>query len=184
MIKCGGKIKSWKRRYFVLVDQPQPTLYYFKEKTAIQEAGKIVLDSSSTSVKPVAFLNQKFVFNVLLKFLFLQTYSLDKKHLIEIVTPERTYQAYDDDSTVVDSWVNILNQKLGKKLRSLSDPELPDEDIFMSEKPITKILLAALKVFFFGNICVCVFELIIKKRLGLQRFLSRNVTVYRFGKQL
>jgi len=125
LVKQGFKVKSWKKRYFVLVETPAPCLYYFKSPKDLQEAGKIPVDSS-TIVKP--------------------TFSLDKKHIMEIVTADRTYQMTDDDSSVVDDWITAVNSLLGKKLRSLSDPEMPnDVNIMQTDAPIAKILMTRIK---------------------------------------
>jgi hypothetical protein len=108
----------------MLVETPTPCLYYFKSPKDLQEAGKIPVDSS-TIVKP--------------------TFSLDKKHIMEIVTADRTYQITDDDSSVVDDWITAVNSLLGKKLRSLSDPEVPDVNIMQTDAPIAKILMTRIK---------------------------------------
>ena len=36
LVKRGFKVKNWKKRYFVLVDVPAPTLYYFKKEDSLQ----------------------------------------------------------------------------------------------------------------------------------------------------
>lgn len=151
LVKCGAKVKSWKKRFFVLVEVPAPTLYYFEKPDAIQEKGKIVSERRANNqthtirerVCQTTAQLQPFNFNANKKksrenirsstdgraaqlldatTIVKPTFSLDKKHVMEIVTPDRTYQIYDDDSAIVDAWIAAINASLGKKLRSLSDP--------------------------------------------------------------
>jgi hypothetical protein len=126
LTKQGQKVKNWKKRYFVLVDVPAPTLYYFAKEDAMQECGKIHLDSS-TPARP--------------------TFSADKKHMVELVTPVRTYfMHHDDASKVVDEWIETINALTGRKLRSLDDdPEARADDVFASDTPMSHLIVSTLK---------------------------------------
>ncbi len=103
---------------------PAPTLYYFAKEDSIQESGKIHLDPT-TPARP--------------------TYTADKKHMMELVTPLRTYFVYHDDAAKVDEWITTINTLTGRKLRSLDDPEAPAEDVFASDTPLTHLIRNTLK---------------------------------------
>eukprot|EP00179_Madagascaria_erythrocladioides_P000488 CAMPEP_0198320134 /NCGR_PEP_ID=MMETSP1450-20131203/9121_1 /TAXON_ID=753684 ORGANISM="Madagascaria erythrocladiodes, Strain CCMP3234" /NCGR_SAMPLE_ID=MMETSP1450 /ASSEMBLY_ACC=CAM_ASM_001115 /LENGTH=422 /DNA_ID=CAMNT_0044023577 /DNA_START=96 /DNA_END=1361 /DNA_ORIENTATION=- len=102
LTKQGAKRKNWKKRWFVLVDQPEPTMYYFEKADAKRDIGRFALDKKTTSVRP--------------------TFCEDKKNYscFEIVTADRTWLLFGDKAEDTETWINTINQTIGTKLRSLT----------------------------------------------------------------
>ncbi|KAM4693408.1 pleckstrin homology domain-containing family H member 2 [Discoglossus pictus] len=87
LLKMGGKIKTWKRRWFVL--KSGELLYYKSPSDVIRKPqGQIELNSSSHIVKG------------------------DGKQTVQLVTEKRTYYLTADSPNILDEWVRILQSVL------------------------------------------------------------------------
>eukprot|EP00045_Choanoeca_perplexa_P005491 m.46447 g.46447 ORF g.46447 m.46447 type:complete len:341 (-) comp13152_c0_seq2:70-1092(-) len=110
-IKCGGKVKSWQRRYFIL--RADGTLTYAKEGSLTVPKGVIPLKDAVTVHGP-GNCNWSAEDKVpkdatpMLRF--------------EIVLPERTYKLYCDNQQAAAEWANKLDKV---KQHCLSTPTLP-----------------------------------------------------------
>ncbi|XP_053568260.1 pleckstrin homology domain-containing family H member 2 [Bombina bombina] len=87
LLKMGGKIKTWKRRWFVL--KAGELLYYKSPSDVIRKPqGQIELNSSSLIIKG------------------------DGKQTIQLVTEKRSYYLTADSPNILDEWVRILQNVL------------------------------------------------------------------------
>ncbi|CAH2254780.1 pleckstrin homology domain-containing family H member 2 [Pelobates cultripes] len=87
LLKMGGKIKTWKRRWFVL--KAGELLYYKSPSDVIRKPqGQIELNSSSHIVKG------------------------DGKQTVQLVTEKRTYYLTADSPNILDEWVRVLQNVL------------------------------------------------------------------------
>ncbi|XP_041418436.1 pleckstrin homology domain-containing family H member 2 [Xenopus laevis] len=83
LLKMGGKIKTWKRRWFVL--KGGELLYYKSPSDVIRKPqGQIELNSSSHILKG------------------------DGKQTVQLVTEKRTYYLTADSPNILDEWVRVL----------------------------------------------------------------------------
>ncbi|XP_041420212.1 pleckstrin homology domain-containing family H member 2 isoform X2 [Xenopus laevis] len=87
LLKMGGKIKTWKRRWFVL--KGGELLYYKSPSDVIRKPqGQIELNSSSHILKG------------------------DGKQTVQLVTEKRTYYLTADSPNILDEWVRVLQNVL------------------------------------------------------------------------
>ncbi|KAM8947352.1 pleckstrin homology domain-containing family H member 2 isoform 2-T2 [Pelodytes ibericus] len=87
LLKMGGKIKTWKRRWFVL--KGGELLYYKSPSDVIRKPqGQIELNSASHIVKG------------------------DGKQTVQLVTEKRTYFLTADSPNILDEWVRVLHNVL------------------------------------------------------------------------
>ncbi|KAE8600643.1 hypothetical protein XENTR_v10013342 [Xenopus tropicalis] len=87
LLKMGGKIKTWKRRWFVL--KGGELLYYKSPSDVIRKPqGQIELNSSSHILKG------------------------DGKQTVQLVTEKRTYYLTADSPNILDEWVRVLQSVL------------------------------------------------------------------------
>ncbi|MEE6474113.1 hypothetical protein FKM82_010276 [Ascaphus truei] len=87
LLKMGGKIKTWKRRWFVL--KSGELLYYKSPSDVIRKPqGQIELNSSSHIVKG------------------------DGKQTVQLITEKRTYYLTADSPNILDEWVRVLQNVL------------------------------------------------------------------------
>ncbi|KAG8443617.1 hypothetical protein GDO86_008966 [Hymenochirus boettgeri] len=87
LLKMGGKIKTWKRRWFVL--KGGELLYYKSPSDVIRKPqGQIELNSSSHILKG------------------------DGKQTMQLVTEKRTYYLTADSPNILDEWVRVLQNVL------------------------------------------------------------------------
>ncbi|XP_053315691.1 pleckstrin homology domain-containing family H member 2 [Spea bombifrons] len=94
LLKMGGKIKTWKRRWFVL--KGGELLYYKSPSDVIRKPqGQIELNSSSHIVKG------------------------DGKQTIQLVTEKRTYYLTADSPNILDEWVRVLQNVLRVQAASI-----------------------------------------------------------------
>jgi hypothetical protein len=149
LVKQGEKVKNWKKRYFVLVDVPAPTLYYFAKEDSLQarrtEKKKKKKKKKKTQKKSFCLQQESGKVHLDLTTPARPTYTSDKKHMLELVTPTRTFNIYHEESTQVDAWIEAINGLTGRKLRSLSDPEAPVDDVFASDTPLSNLIQNTLK---------------------------------------
>eukprot|EP00794_Sanderia_malayensis_P020288 gene20287-22274_t len=87
LIKLGGRVKNWKKRWFTLVDGK---LNYYKTKNDVvrKPLGIILLESISSVCRS-------------------QT-----PNTFELCTPKRTYYMTADSEEVVDEWLRVLRNNL------------------------------------------------------------------------
>jgi hypothetical protein len=116
--RCEKRKKKKKKK------KSSQVLFFFFFFFFFQESGKVHLDLT-TPARP--------------------TYTSDKKHMLELVTPTRTFNIYHEESTQVDAWIEAINGLTGRKLRSLSDPEAPVDDVFASDTPLSNLIQSTLK---------------------------------------
>ncbi|XP_075060247.1 pleckstrin homology domain-containing family H member 2 isoform X1 [Mixophyes fleayi] len=87
LLKMGGKLKTWKRRWFVL--KGGELLYYKSPSDVIRKPqGQIELNSSSHIVRG------------------------DGKQTVQLVTEKRTYYLTADSPNILDEWVRVLQNVL------------------------------------------------------------------------
>ncbi|KAM9316837.1 pleckstrin homology domain-containing family H member 2 [Gastrophryne carolinensis] len=87
LLKMGGKLKTWKRRWFVL--KSGELLYYKSPSDVIRKPqGQIELNSSSHIVRG------------------------DGKQTVQLVTEKRTYYLSADSPNILDEWVRVLQNVL------------------------------------------------------------------------
>nr|DBA27194.1 TPA: hypothetical protein GDO54_011362 [Pyxicephalus adspersus] len=87
LLKMGGKLKTWKRRWFVL--KGGELLYYKSPSDVIcKPQGQIELNSSSHIVRG------------------------DGKQTVQLVTEKRTYYLTADSPNILDEWVRVLQNVL------------------------------------------------------------------------
>lgn len=87
LLKMGGKLKTWKRRWFVL--KGGELLYYKSPSDVIRKPqGQIELNSTSHIVRG------------------------DGKQTVQLVTEKRTYYLTADSPNILDEWVRVLQNVL------------------------------------------------------------------------
>ncbi|KAM4772471.1 pleckstrin homology domain-containing family H member 2 [Rhinophrynus dorsalis] len=87
LLKMGGKLKTWKRRWFIL--KGGELLYYKSPSDVIRKPqGQIELNSSSHILKG------------------------DGKQTVQLVTEKRTYYLTADSPNILDEWVRVLQNVL------------------------------------------------------------------------
>jgi hypothetical protein len=89
MTKQGGKIKTWKKRWFVLKGN---FLHYFKTKKDKDVTGTIDVNQIT----------------------LIKTQEDDKHFLFTVETPGRTYFFYPETADSRQQWIDILNQTKSK----------------------------------------------------------------------
>lgn len=99
LTKLGKVKKNWQRRHFMLTPN---NLYYFKTATDVRPVGVIPLDESVTIRIDEEMVTKNFCF--------------------QIGTKARTFFLYADNKKDMDSWLEILNQRIA----SLRAGEAPD----------------------------------------------------------
>ncbi|XP_068135812.1 pleckstrin homology domain-containing family H member 2 [Hyperolius riggenbachi] len=94
LLKMGGKLKTWKRRWFVL--KGGELLYYKSPSDVIRKPqGQIELNSSSHIVRG------------------------DGKQTVQLVTEKRTYYLTADSPNILDEWVRVLQNVLRVQAASM-----------------------------------------------------------------
>ena len=89
MQKCGGSVKTWKRRWFVLkITASSGNLFYYRNKQDPSPAGYINIAGATTRVATAG--GRDFAF--------------------EIVTAERIYQIVADNSSDMSAWMTTLRE--------------------------------------------------------------------------
>ncbi|XP_077994864.1 pleckstrin homology domain-containing family H member 1-like [Glandiceps talaboti] len=83
LTKLGGKVKSWKKRWFVL-QNGQLMYYKSKNDTSGKPLGQILLDGKCKVVKS------------------------DSSHCFELATPQRTYYLTAESHQAVEEWLQAL----------------------------------------------------------------------------
>mmetsp|Transcript_2424 Transcript_2424/g.4873 ORF Transcript_2424/g.4873 Transcript_2424/m.4873 type:complete len:411 (-) Transcript_2424:228-1460(-) len=102
MIKQGGRVKNWKKRFFVLKKDGQ--LQYFKSAKAIEPKGVIWLsDLCNAGV---------------------DTSSTHRPHTIALKTPSRIYYFTCQDESEMHAWIEVLNQTAAMFRADISKPPL------------------------------------------------------------
>jgi len=99
MTKQGGRVKSWKRRWFVFDGD---TLYYFKTPKDTEETGYIVITKES-AIKEVKDDNKD---------------PKKKKHMLSILPTsdaKRVYMMYPDNEDEAKKWFQSLTRAVDKK---------------------------------------------------------------------
>lgn len=89
LTKLGKVKKNWQRRHFMLTPH---NLYYFKTATDVRPVGVIPLDESVTIRIDEEMVTKNFCF--------------------QIGTKARTFFLYADNKKDMDSWLDILNQRI------------------------------------------------------------------------
>jgi Putative GTPase activating protein for Arf/PH domain len=108
MQKCGGSVKTWKRRWFVLkVTQRAGNLFYYKQKDDANAAGAINLAYSIVRISTAG------------KF----------DHAFEIITQDRVYQLVADNSSDMSSWIQTLREVVTFLDASLGDAPVAVTDV-------------------------------------------------------
>jgi len=92
LIKQGGKIKTWKKRWFVLKGD---TLYYFKTQKDAEQTGEIKLLSTS-SCNPEPGQSKK------------------GKYRFSIGTPNRVYMIVDETEKGMQQWVDVISKTIDR----------------------------------------------------------------------
>ena len=83
--KEGQKIKNWKRRWFVLVNDG--TLRYFENKSSFAEKGHVTIDkNTSISIRP----------------------SSSQGTPVSIINPNRNFLMSLSNKTEAEEWIQIL----------------------------------------------------------------------------
>ncbi|XP_073420312.1 pleckstrin homology domain-containing family H member 2 isoform X2 [Dendrobates tinctorius] len=94
LLKMGGKLKTWKRRWFVL--KGGELLYYKSPSDVIRKPqGQIELNSYSHIVRG------------------------DGKQTVQLVTEKRTYYLTADSPNILDEWVRVLQNVLRVQAASI-----------------------------------------------------------------
>lgn len=93
LTKQGGKIKTWKRRWFVLKGD---TLYYFKSPTDRDKTGSITVETGSICKLEVE--NKK-----------------KKNCFFSVSTKLRTYMMYADNEQSAKEWVDLIVKAINDK---------------------------------------------------------------------
>ncbi|XP_068729703.1 pleckstrin homology domain-containing family H member 1-like isoform X1 [Montipora capricornis] len=89
LTKLGGRVKNWKRRWFVLTDGK---LYYYKTQNDVNRKplGQIPLDGTCRIART------------------------DGALTFEVTTPKRTFYLTGDTKEVVDDWLRVLHNVMRK----------------------------------------------------------------------
>lgn len=103
LTKQGGKIKTWKRRWFVLKGD---TLYYFKSPTDRDLTGSIVLEPNSYCKLDLD--NKK-----------------KKNCFFSVATKLRVYSMYSDNEQLAKEWVDLIVKAINEKKNGPSPPSQP-----------------------------------------------------------
>jgi hypothetical protein len=114
LTKCGGTIKTWKKRWFVLKGD---TLFYFKTPKDTDLTGSIPLEADSECKEDVSS-NVK-----------------EKKYYFTVSTAKRTFVIFSDKEQVTKEWVKAINEKIKEKKKS-GDPSPPPTN--QPEPAVTK----------------------------------------------
>ncbi|EDO43015.1 predicted protein, partial [Nematostella vectensis] len=103
LTKLGGRIKNWKKRWFVLQDGK---LYYFKtpNETNRKPLGQVPLDGSCRISRTEGALT------------------------IEVATPKRTYYLSGETSDEVDEWLRVLHNVMRKFASSPLLAQMPEKE--------------------------------------------------------
>ncbi|XP_070577015.1 LOW QUALITY PROTEIN: pleckstrin homology domain-containing family H member 2-like [Ptychodera flava] len=96
LTKLGGKVKSWKKRWFVL-QNGQLVYYKSKNDTSSKPLGQIPLDSKCRVVKS------------------------DSSHCFELMTTQRIYYLTAESNQAVDEWLQALTITLKHQGAAVSD---------------------------------------------------------------
>mmetsp|Transcript_7181 Transcript_7181/g.10843 ORF Transcript_7181/g.10843 Transcript_7181/m.10843 type:complete len:437 (-) Transcript_7181:69-1379(-) len=101
LTKCGGRVKTWKKRWFVLKGD---TLYYFKTQQDTDLTGSIPLEADS-ECKEDTTNNVK-----------------GKKYHFTISTTKRTFVIYADKEEITKAWVKSVNENIKRNSRHKTRP--------------------------------------------------------------
>ncbi|MGH0167792.1 UNVERIFIED_CONTAM: hypothetical protein FKN15_052776 [Acipenser sinensis] len=94
LLKMGGKVKTWKRRWFVL--KGGELLYYKSPSDVIRKPqGQIELSASSSVVRG------------------------DGKQTIQMITEKRVYYLTADSPNILEEWIHVLQNVLRVQVASL-----------------------------------------------------------------
>jgi len=96
LTKCGGAIKTWKKRWFVLKGD---TLFYFKTPKDTDLTGSINLEADSECKEE-------------------PTKTTPGKYYFSISTSKRLFLIYSDKEQVSKEWVKAINEKIKEKKKS------------------------------------------------------------------
>eukprot|EP00730_Choanoeca_flexa_P015983 TRINITY_DN7466_c0_g1_i1.p1 TRINITY_DN7466_c0_g1~~TRINITY_DN7466_c0_g1_i1.p1 ORF type:complete len:327 (+),score=82.08 TRINITY_DN7466_c0_g1_i1:201-1181(+) len=126
--KCGGKVKSWQRRYFIL--RADGTLTYAKEGSLTVPKGVIPL-KAATAINGPGNCN----------------WDVDDKApkeatpmvRFEIVTPERTYKLFCDDQQTAAEWARQI-EKVRQRSLTNANPAPKSQDEVMHGKGFQMML--------------------------------------------
>eukprot|EP00009_Paramoeba_aestuarina_P003717 CAMPEP_0201512680 /NCGR_PEP_ID=MMETSP0161_2-20130828/4883_1 /ASSEMBLY_ACC=CAM_ASM_000251 /TAXON_ID=180227 /ORGANISM="Neoparamoeba aestuarina, Strain SoJaBio B1-5/56/2" /LENGTH=465 /DNA_ID=CAMNT_0047908615 /DNA_START=37 /DNA_END=1434 /DNA_ORIENTATION=- len=100
LTKCGGTIKTWKKRWFVLKGD---TLFYFKTQKDTDLTGSIPLEVDSECKEEK---------------------SEKGKYHFTVSTAKRTFCIYSDNEATTKDWVKAINEKIKEKKKGgAPDPE-------------------------------------------------------------
>merc|ERR1711879_833055 len=90
LTKQGGKIKTWKKRWFVLKGD---TLYYFKTQKDSEQTGEIkLLSTSACTPEPGK--------------------SKGKKYQFSVGPPSRVYYIFDETEKGMQQWVDKISKTI------------------------------------------------------------------------
>jgi len=102
LTKCGGSIKTWKKRWFVLKGD---TLFYFKTPKDTDLTGSINLEIDSECKEDNRQEKGKYYFT--------------------ISTSKRVFVIYSDKEQTSKEWVKAINEKI-KELKKTDEPKKPE----------------------------------------------------------
>ncbi|XP_022810522.1 pleckstrin homology domain-containing family H member 2-like isoform X3 [Stylophora pistillata] len=104
LTKLGGRVKNWKKRWFVLHDG---NLYYYKTENDVNRKplGQIPLDGSCRIART------------------------DGELTIEVATPKRTFYLTGETTEVVDSWLRVLHNVMRKFSSTPLFAQVKDKEI-------------------------------------------------------
>jgi len=94
LTKEGGRIRSWKRRWFVL---ESGCIRYYKDKTDRKVLGEIQLEGPCAVISPAATGGGNIQ---------------QKQCTLQVQTPSRTYRMYADSVAEKDEWVKVIQSVL------------------------------------------------------------------------
>ena len=101
LTKCGGTIKTWKKRWFVLKGD---TLFYFKTPKDTDLTGSITLELDSECKEDIA-----------------RNKAEKGRYYFTLSTSKRVFVIYSDKEQVSKEWVKAINEKIKEKKKS-DDP--------------------------------------------------------------
>lgn len=100
LTKCGGTIKTWKKRWFVLKGD---TLFYFKTPKDTDLTGSITLEPDSECKEDLA-----------------RNKAEKGRYYFTLSTSKRVFVIYSDKEQVSKEWVKAINEKIKKSDGSAS----------------------------------------------------------------
>lgn len=123
LVKQGGRVKSWKRRYFVLAGNG--TMYYFKDATTFAARGEIKMDGTW---KAVPFTTPKLPFAFHLFSYKAFTKRTKRMSITKEPSDERVYVLICESEAELKAWVEDINRivlRLGLMNTTPVDPTQP-----------------------------------------------------------